>query len=162
MNQHRRFEAVSTSALPSIRRGAAAFTLIEMAIVLVIIGLIVGGVLVGQTLIKAAAIRNQIKQVQDLQMQINTFRTKYDCLPGDCANATTFFGTTFGSATIFNGDGDGFIRATPNGTTQATGDCLSTGCGSSASRQTAATPVDHKRIDKSIRLAIVILQSHTK
>ena len=36
------------------------FTLIEMAIVLVIIGLIVGGVLVGQDLIKAAEMRKRL------------------------------------------------------------------------------------------------------
>ena len=40
------------------------FTLIELAIVLVIIGLIVGGVLVGQDLIKAAEIRASVTQIE--------------------------------------------------------------------------------------------------
>jgi prepilin-type N-terminal cleavage/methylation domain-containing protein len=61
------------------------FTLIELSIVLVVIGLLVGGVLVGQELIKA--------QIEKLNTAANTFRDKYNCIPGDCANATNFFGT---------------------------------------------------------------------
>jgi prepilin-type N-terminal cleavage/methylation domain-containing protein len=105
----------------------AGFTLIEMAVVLVIIGLIVGAVLVGQTLIKAATVRSQIKQVQDLETQISTFRTKYNCIPGDCANATQFFGTTDANGyTVTNGEGDGIVRATTGaGAPFAATDCLS-------------------------------------
>jgi prepilin-type N-terminal cleavage/methylation domain-containing protein len=59
MYQRRGGMAVPLSRAPAGRPGAAAFTLIEMSIVLVIIGLIVGGVLVGQNLIEAAAQRAQ-------------------------------------------------------------------------------------------------------
>ena len=68
-----------------------AFTLVELSIVLVIIGLIIGGVMVGQDLINAAKIRQQITQLEQIETQINTFKVKYNCLPGDCANATDFF-----------------------------------------------------------------------
>lgn len=54
----------------------AAFTLIELSIVLVIIGLLVGGVLVGRDLIKSAEIRSQISQLQQYQAAINTFKAK--------------------------------------------------------------------------------------
>jgi len=74
---------------PSERR--KGFTLIELSIVLVIIGLIVGGVLVGRDLINAAQVRGAIRDVDKIKASINTFRVKYDCLPGDCKNATTFF-----------------------------------------------------------------------
>ena len=67
-----------------------AFTLVELSIVLVIIGLIIGGVMVGQDLINAAKIRQQITQLEQIETQINTFKVKYNCLPGDCANATDF------------------------------------------------------------------------
>jgi prepilin-type N-terminal cleavage/methylation domain-containing protein len=65
------------------RRGKAGFTLIELSIVLVIIGLIVGGVLVGQDLIAAAEGRAQISQIEKFDTAVNTFRVKYDYLPGD-------------------------------------------------------------------------------
>ena len=61
----------------------AGFTLIEMSIVLVIIGLITGGVLVGRDLIEAAKIRAQITQVERFKTAVQTFRTKYNGLPGD-------------------------------------------------------------------------------
>jgi prepilin-type N-terminal cleavage/methylation domain-containing protein len=68
------------------------FTLIEMAIVLVVIGLIVGGVLVGQDLIRAAYIRAQISQIEKVNTAVNTFYGKYQALPGDMniSTATAF------------------------------------------------------------------------
>lgn len=65
----------------------AAFTLIELSIVLVIIGLIVGGVLVGRDMYEIAQARALMQQMQDIQVAVNTFRLKYSCLPGDCATA---------------------------------------------------------------------------
>jgi|CXWL01.1.fsa_nt_gi prepilin-type N-terminal cleavage/methylation domain-containing protein len=59
------------------------FTLIELSIVIVIIGLIVGGVLVGRDLISAAEIRSQISQIQRFNVAANTFKAKYNYLPGD-------------------------------------------------------------------------------
>lgn len=59
------------------------FTLIELSIVLVIIGLIVGGVLVGRDLISAAAVRAQVSQIEGYNRATNTFRGKYNALPGD-------------------------------------------------------------------------------
>jgi prepilin-type N-terminal cleavage/methylation domain-containing protein len=67
------------------------FTLIELSIVLVIIGLIVGGILVGQDLIKAAQLRATITQLERYDAAVNTFRTKYNGLPGDLLNCTNFF-----------------------------------------------------------------------
>ena len=71
--------------------------------VLVVIGLIVGGVLVGSDLIKAAKIRNTISQKEKFDTAANTFKLKYNCLPGDCANASQFI------AGAPNGNGDGVI-----------------------------------------------------
>ena len=88
-----------------------AFTLIELSIVLVIIGLIVGGIMAGKDLIESGKIRAQITQIETIETEINTFRTKYNCLPGDCQNATDFFGTTSPSGKpISDGDGNGNIN----------------------------------------------------
>jgi len=64
-----------------------AFTLIELSIVLLIIGLVAGGILVGRDMIHQAEIRKTISQVQSFETATNTFRNKYNCLPGDCATA---------------------------------------------------------------------------
>lgn len=100
----------------------SAFTLIEMSIVLVIIGLIVGGILTGQELIHQAVIRRTISELQKYNTAVRTFQSKYGCLPGDCTNATGFFGTDAscpnGSLTptgACNGSGTGILSTNPYG-----------------------------------------------
>lgn len=93
------------------------FTLIELSIVLVIIGLIVGGVLVGQDLIKAAEVRATVSQYEKYNSAVNTFRTKYNGIPGDllasnalafglCSTCTGFDGS------VGKGDGNGLLEST--------------------------------------------------
>lgn len=86
-------------------RHCSGFTLIEVSIVLVIIGLIVGGVLVGRDMIRTAELRADITQVEKLNTAVQTFRLKYNCLPGDCANAQDFFSPF----KVSNGNGDGQV-----------------------------------------------------
>lgn len=90
------------------RAKESGFTLVELAIVLVIIGLIIGGVLVGQDLIKAAEIRATVSQIEGYNAAVNTFRTKYKGLPGDIRNIGSFFDTSVGAGweNLENGDGD--------------------------------------------------------
>lgn len=94
-----------------INNKKSGFTLIELSVVLVVIGLIIGGILVGKNLIETANIRAQTSQIHNIEAQTTTFQLKYNCLPGDCPNATSLFGTSFGTSTINNGDGDGNIRS---------------------------------------------------
>ena len=61
----------------------SGFTLVEIAIVLVIIGLILGGVLQGQSLIDNARYKNFSKQIDGLRAAILTFQDQYRGLPGD-------------------------------------------------------------------------------
>lgn len=84
----------------SLQTSRSGFTLIELSIVLVIIGLIVGGVLVGTALIEAAQMRQQLTQISTINTAVVTFRNKYNCLPGDCATVSQWFGGTT------NGNGD--------------------------------------------------------
>jgi prepilin-type N-terminal cleavage/methylation domain-containing protein len=59
------------------------FTLIEIAIVLVIIGLLLGGVLKGQELITAARVRNLAAQLDGVKIAYLGFQDRYRALPGD-------------------------------------------------------------------------------
>jgi prepilin-type N-terminal cleavage/methylation domain-containing protein len=81
------------------------FTLIEIAIVLVIIGLLLGGVLKGQELITGARVRNIIQQQDGVKAAYFGFMDRYRALPGDYLNAATNI-----QGTTTNGDGDGQIE----------------------------------------------------
>ena len=59
------------------------FTLIELAIVLVIIGLLIGGVLFGKDMIAASEVRATVSQLDKFRSAVNAFRLKYNELPGD-------------------------------------------------------------------------------
>lgn len=94
------------------------FTLIELSIVLVIIGLIVGGVVAGKALIQQAEVRSVASKLLQFESSYNAFRLKYNCIVGDCPNATDFFGANYipfsASCNTMtngfgNGDGNGFI-----------------------------------------------------
>lgn len=85
-------------------RMKSAFTLVELAIVIVIIGLLVGGVMQGQELIRQARITNFASTMQQYKTSIVVFKSKYNSYPGDTNKATVFFGTTSpAGATIING-----------------------------------------------------------
>src|ERR1017187_1843861 len=89
----------------------AGFTLVEMSIVLVIIGLVIGGVLVGQDLISAASVLAQISQIEKYQTAVNTFKLKFNALPGDIADPNaSAFGFAAGGQYAGEGDGDWFIH----------------------------------------------------
>jgi prepilin-type N-terminal cleavage/methylation domain-containing protein len=66
------------------------FTLIEMSIVMLILAFLSGGILIGREIIYSAEIRATIKQTDMFSLAYNTFRLKYNCIPGDCPNATDF------------------------------------------------------------------------
>ncbi len=68
------------------------FTLIEIAIILVIIGLLVGGVLKGQELIKNAQVRNTISSMDELKASVFGFQDRYRAQPGDMSNARNIVG----------------------------------------------------------------------
>jgi prepilin-type N-terminal cleavage/methylation domain-containing protein len=72
-----------------MRKPQAGFTLIEIAIVLVIIGLLLGGVLKGQELITAARVRNLISNQDGIKAAYFGFLDRYRSLPGDYAGSTT-------------------------------------------------------------------------
>ncbi len=73
----------------------AGFTLVEIAIVLVIIGLLLGGVLKGQELINSAKVKNMATDFRNIPLFIYGYQDKYKALPGDHhAVATAITGAT--------------------------------------------------------------------
>jgi prepilin-type N-terminal cleavage/methylation domain-containing protein len=70
-------------------RKQAGFTLVEIAIVLVIIGLLLGGVLKGQELINSAKVKNFATDFRNIPLLIYGYQDKFKALPGDDAAAST-------------------------------------------------------------------------
>ncbi|QOJ14826.1 MAG: prepilin-type N-terminal cleavage/methylation domain-containing protein [Planctomycetia bacterium] len=94
--------------------GLSAFTLIELSVVLVVIALIVAGILVGTELIKTAEIRASIRQVEGYQSAVHAFRSKYNCLPGDCKEAAAL-GLGISPGPGDDGDGNSEVGSTWDG-----------------------------------------------
>lgn len=93
------------------------FTLVELAVVLVVIGLLAGGVLAGRSLIAAAEVRSQISQVEELASAVNSFSLKYSYLPGDLpADDADLLGFVPRSGDWGSGDGNGRVEIGALGT----------------------------------------------
>jgi len=89
-----------------MRSKQSGFTLVEIAIVLVIIGLLLGGVLKGQELINSAKVKNMATDFRNIPVFIYGYQDKFRHLPGDDAAAVANVGAVAGH----NGDGDGVIE----------------------------------------------------
>ncbi len=98
------------------------FSLVELAVVLVILGLLTGGILAGRSLIRASELRSITVEAQGYKTAIYSFRDKYFALPGDMPNATRVWGDQAtgtnacadaaipnGTPGTCNGNGDGWI-----------------------------------------------------
>lgn len=87
------------------RPAIAAFTLVEISIVIVIISLIAGGIVAGRSMVHSAELRKVITEADAYTGAINQFRRQYNSLPGDMltARATAYWSTSSG------GDSDGLV-----------------------------------------------------
>lgn len=86
------------------KEGQRGFTLVEIAIVLVIIGLLLGAILKGQEMIKSAKIKRVVKQADELRAAAYTYQDLYKYLPGDDPYASSRWAGLDG-----NGNGDGMV-----------------------------------------------------
>lgn len=98
---------------------ARGFSLVELAVVLVIIGLIIAAVTSGGYVLRSMRIKSMISAVQDYKGGLLQFGTIYQGLPGDLINASSFFDADisrlpapsegscdYSALPSFNGDGD--------------------------------------------------------
>lgn len=88
------------------------FTLVEIAIVLVIVGLLIGGVLKGQEMITNAKIKRMESDNAGAQAAMFSYQDRYLQLPGDDNGAKDRFSTD-----PEDGDGDGIIFGDWNSST---------------------------------------------
>jgi prepilin-type N-terminal cleavage/methylation domain-containing protein len=86
------------------RSAQAGFTLVEIAIVLVIIGLLLGGILKGQEMITQAKIKNLINDFNGVTAAVNSYQDRYRALAGDDLQAATRWASI---TTVAAGNGDG-------------------------------------------------------
>ncbi len=95
-----------------MRNNTKAFTLVELAIVMTIIGLLIGGILKGQELLENARVTSTIAQVKSYEAAVTSFRDVYDGLPGDLANAGDRIAGCNANCTPFADDaGNGIVFA---------------------------------------------------
>ena len=97
--------------MPAVRR--SGMTLIEIAIVLVIVALLLGGVLRGMELMTTARVRNLIRQQEEVKTAYFGFFDRYGALPGDYVSATSHISgiATTPACNNGNGNGNGRIEA---------------------------------------------------
>jgi prepilin-type N-terminal cleavage/methylation domain-containing protein len=89
------------------------FTLIEIAIVMVIVGLLLAGVVKGQELISSARVRSLISQQDGVRAAFFGFQDRYRALPGDYAAADTSINCS--GSPCLNGNGNGLIELAATG-----------------------------------------------
>lgn len=94
------------------QRQQAGFTLVEIAVVLVIIGLIIAGVLTAQQVTQNAKITNAVQSIKSYQAAAQSYNQNYGSLPGDDQKAAS----RFPSASIpdVGSDGNGALTGAYN------------------------------------------------
>ena len=93
-----------------MRRNQGGFTLVEIAIVLVIIGLLLGGILKGQELINSARVRNLADTNSGIQAAYYGFIDRYRQVPGDMGSVQAT--QAIGTAITVGGNGNGQVGGT--------------------------------------------------
>jgi prepilin-type N-terminal cleavage/methylation domain-containing protein len=94
-----------------MRQVQKGFTLVEIAIVLVIIGLLLGGILKGQEMITQAKIKNIMSDFSGISAAYHGYQDRYRAIPGDDPNANTRWTT---APAAVQGDGNGVVVGTYN------------------------------------------------
>jgi prepilin-type N-terminal cleavage/methylation domain-containing protein len=88
---------------------AAGFTLVELAISLMIIGLLLGAVLKGKELIANARVTQTVRQLKSYDTAVTAFRTVYNAWPGDIVDPSTRITDCTTSPCSTSGNGNSMI-----------------------------------------------------
>lgn len=100
------------------------FTLVEIAIVLIIVGLMLGGVMKGQELIDNAKVKNLSSDFRNIPLYVYAYQDKFKALPGDDAGVDAHLGSKLcpSSCKATSADevqGNGIIEGAWNSTTKS-------------------------------------------
>lgn len=95
-------------------RRQQGFSMIELAVVIVIIGLLIGAIIMGRTMIRQSELRNIATEYNLYTGAIEEFKNKYQAMPGDFSAATSNW-STGGGMTVANGDGSGTVGTSTTG-----------------------------------------------
>jgi prepilin-type N-terminal cleavage/methylation domain-containing protein len=97
----------------------SGFTLVEIAIVLVIIGLLLAGVLKGQELIESSRVKSMARDLNGFSTMVTSYVDRYHGVPGDDLTVTSHTERGWGATAFTAGDGTGLIGAATALTTPA-------------------------------------------
>lgn len=108
--------------LQELKRREEGFTLVELAVVMIIIGLLIGGVLKGQELIANAQVTSTVSQAKSIDAATTTFRDLFNAMPGDMPNGDTRLPDCANDCVVAGaGTGDGRIATAPGAAVGAEG-----------------------------------------
>ena len=98
----------------SLQKRESGFTLIEIAIVLVIIGLLLGGVLQGQQLIENSRVKSATNTMNGIAAAAFSYQDRYGRMPGDDGPTATLAarGGNWGGTNITGGNTNGILNST--------------------------------------------------
>lgn len=102
---------MAPARISSLRAAQSGFTLVEIAIVLVVIGLLLGAIFKGEELITQARVKSVIADFSGVSVAYHGYFDRYMALPGDDRNAAARWAA---APAATSGDGDGQVAGTYN------------------------------------------------
>lgn len=99
-----------SARIPLLRAAQRGFTLVEIAIVLVVIGLLIGAIFAGQELILQARVKSVIADFSGVSVAFHGYRDRYGAVPGDDPRAASRWPPPVAT----DGNGDGSVAGTYN------------------------------------------------
>ncbi|MGV0005433.1 MAG: prepilin-type N-terminal cleavage/methylation domain-containing protein [Candidatus Porifericomitaceae bacterium WSBS_2022_MAG_OTU9] len=89
-------------------REECGFTLVELAMVLMVVGLLLGGLFKGQQLLLSARVHNMVAGARAMEAAYNAFFDRYHYIPGDMPDAVAVrLGAAAQTGSQYGGDGNG-------------------------------------------------------